>query len=357
MHYFPFSGGQDYYVNQLVKLSSSLGLEQIVVQPKKSNVDYPSFVLTLPRIPGLKFFMNGIDWLWFNIMVSLKKRLLIKQDIIVSHYPFHLQPISNLKNKIVVISHGVDWPDNPSTWFDRKKLELAKKSFLLSKKNVVIVANDTEFLRKIGIKIKPASNYYNEIKKNIWFIPNSVDISKFKMKKLVKREKIILVPRNIRKSRGIDLAIKSFLILSKIKEFSEYKLIIAGGPLSGDYYEKCLELSKKSKKILFIGNISQKKLKKLYMSAMLTLIPTRQYEGTSLSALESMACKTPVVSTSIGGLKDLPTYKSGKSPSSMAESIKSVIERRSYYSKKQHAIVLKIFNEKIWQKTWSKIIK
>jgi glycosyltransferase involved in cell wall biosynthesis len=42
----------------------------------------------------------------------------------------------------------------------------------------------------------------------------------------------------------------------------------------------------------------------------LSLIPSQDLEGTSLSALEAMASGVVCISTTVGGLRDLPTYKS-----------------------------------------------
>ena len=354
MHYFPPTGGQDTYVQQLLDLLNEKEVEATVLQPAKTSLKAPQHVHYLPRIPFLGKLFVGANWFYFNGMLALKKKFLSKQDLLIVHYPFHLTPVKKHK-KNIVISHGVDWPDEAKNIFDRAKKKSAKEAISLTKKNVIVVANDTEFLRKMGFSIQPATNYYQEVVKNVWFIPNTVDLKEFKRDRR-KRKKYILVPRNIRKSRGIDLAIRAFLILNSKKEYQDYQLLIAGGPLKGSFYQKCLNLATNNKNIKFLGNLSQKELKKIYAQSMLTLIPTRAYEGTSLSALESMAVGTPVVSSKIGGLKDLPTHHCSLNPNKMAKALMEVIKKQNEYSEKQYCVVSKKFNKTKWNQTWKKVL-
>lgn len=355
MHYYPMTGGQDVYVQQLIDLFKQQSIVYSVLQPAKTKLVAPKYIHYLPRIPLLGKLITGFDWLWFNRVLKFKKQFLKIQDILISHYPFHL-PSLIFHQKIIIISHGVDWPKHPGFWFDKIKFKLAKKSIELTKKNVIVVANDTNFLREMGYKIKPSTNFYKEVAKNIWFIPNAIDFKKFK-RSFQKREKIILVPRNIRRSRGIDLAIKSFFELVKNPFFTDFKLVIVGGPLRGKFYKECLKLSKNDKRISFLGNLDQKEIKKLYSIASVTLIPTRNYEGTSLSALESIASGTPVVSTKIGGLQDLPTHKTSLKIDEMSNALERVVNKQKFYADKQYLQASKTFNQDRWKKAWLKVIK
>ena len=354
MHYFPRSGGQDTYVQQLIDLFEKKELSHSVVQPVKSKVEYPKFVKTLLRVPLIKQLKSGSNWFWFNFALIFEKGFLKNHKILISHYAFHLKSLQFHK-KVIVISHGVDWPDNPKNIFDKTKYLSARRAVSLNGKNIIIVANDSNFLRKMGYKIKPAQNFYEEIDENVWFVPNAVDLNYFKRSKKP-REKIILVPRNIRKSRGVDIAIESFIKFSKKKKYNDFKLLIAGGPLKGDFYKKCFKLSKKNKNIKFLGNIDYKKMNDLYRKSMVTLIPTRNYEGTSLSALESIACGTPVISTKAGGLADLPTFKTTTRSSRMAKDLEIIINKSNDFAEKQYLTVKNIFNIKKWNQAWIKII-
>ena len=221
----------------------------------------------------------------------------------------------------------------------------------------MIVANDTHFLRALGLDIQPGKSEFQQVERNVWYIPNCIDINQFKPSD-VERKKVILVPRNIRKVRGIHLAIQAFHLFSI--EQSEYQMWIAVIPLKGEYYDYCKKLIEELKltnKVIFLGNIPWKSLVDYYNQSKLTLIPTIELEGTSLSALESMACKTPVVSTDVAGLKDLPTLKADVDPHSLSSKMLEVLENWDSYSNKQYEAVTTRFNLSLWKDAWLNVIQ
>ncbi len=356
MHYFPVYGGQETYIHSLNQFLTTEGIDVSIIQPSRPrNLDKPNYVHYLPRLHFVGRFGRlfvGIDWLWFNLMLNFGKSFLRKQDVLISHYPIHYPSIKWHKN-VIVVSHGVDWPDPPRILLDKCK----KKAALEARDNrVKIIANDTCFIRALGIEVEAGTRFFEEISKNIWFVPNCVDISKF-LCRTQQRKDVILVPRNIRKSRGIHLAIEAFnLFHNKNKSFL---LKIAGGPLSGEYYHYCLGLIKRyslENAIHFTGHLPEDKLIQLYNEVKITLIPTIDFEGTSISALESMACNAPVVSTRTGGLQDLPTWKVGTSPEEISDGLDYVLSSWAKESERQHKLTAKIFNMSNWKDAWLRII-
>jgi glycosyltransferase involved in cell wall biosynthesis len=356
MHFFPSYGGQETYIALLNTLLIKSGIETNVVQPYRINniikLHKPKNVHFLPGIGFLAPFFTGIDWFWFNYMLLFKKSFLKSQDVVISHYAFHYPAISWHRN-VIVVSHGLDWNDETKSSFDKYKKYAAE---LIKMKGSKIVANDTCFLRKLGINAKEGARFFEEITDNVWFIPNCIDPDKFYHSNK-ERDNIILVPRNIRKSRGIHLAIESFHIFSK--KHSNFEMIIAGGPLRGKYYQYCLGLVKQyalQDKIHFIGNIPNENLIEIYNKSKITLIPTVAFEGTSISALESMACKTPVVSTMVGGLQDLPTWKVEMTPNKISDGLEYVLNKWDEEAERQYHITTSIFTLENWKKAWLKVI-
>jgi glycosyltransferase involved in cell wall biosynthesis len=221
-----------------------------------------------------------------------------------------------------------------------------------------IVANDTDFLRRIGIPANEGEGFFKEIAPRKWFIPNCIDDSYFCPDPSIEKEKTIIVPRNIRPDRGIDLAIRAFSIFSK--QFPDYQLKIIGGPLKGRYFNFCERLVAElgmQRKVIFAGSCDWKSMRDHYRKATLTMVPTLEKEGTSLSALESMACGTPVVGTNVAGLKDLPIVKAEPNPENLAENFIETLLHIDQVRIRQLTAVKTTFNLANWEKAWLRVVK
>ena len=109
--------------------------------------------------------------------------------------------------------------------------------------------------------------------------------------------------------------------------------------------------------VCFLGSVSSENVKEYYQKAMITVIPTIDQEGTSLSALESMSCGTPVVSTANGGLVDLPTLKSKTDAIDFANKIVELFGQYEQIKHQQQKETRDIFNMKNWTVAWSKVIE
>ena len=108
--------------------------------------------------------------------------------------------------------------------------------------------------------------------------------------------------------------------------------------------------------VVFLNPVANQIMPSYYSSAQLTVIPTIRREGTSLSALESMACKTATVSTDIGGLLDLPTMKAKTDPIDLAQKMELALQQRKKIASQQHQDVLNVFNLENWGKAWLNVI-
>ena len=211
MHFHPVLGGQETYIQSLNQLLDEEDIHISVVQPSRPRaLKKPDFVQYVPRLRHLPRYFKGIDWFWFNAMLLFKKNFLKSQDVIISHYPFHYPALKHNPN-VIVVSHGVDWCEPPRLLFDKFKKYAARQ---VLEAGVKVVANDTNFLRALGVQAPAGSGFFEKVATNIWFVPNCIDTAKYFCRDAV-RERIIFVPRNITKSRGIHLALKLLATLLK----------------------------------------------------------------------------------------------------------------------------------------------
>jgi glycosyltransferase involved in cell wall biosynthesis len=108
--------------------------------------------------------------------------------------------------------------------------------------------------------------------------------------------------------------------------------------------------------VSFHTEVPNADMPKYYSSAYMTLIPTRGVEGTSLSALESMACGTPTVCTNVGGLPDLPAVLVSPAPQSIADGILATAADHDLIAARQQQKVHKVYNSENWGNAWLDII-
>ena len=357
-NYLPILGGQEIYIKNLIDILSDNSIYSHVFQPDKPSVDKSAKGITrVFYIPFVGKYIKEWNWYIFNLFLFFHTKKLKNFNVIISHYAFHSIPVWNLRERSIILSHGIEWNVDRKNLNDRIHEYIAKKTF----DKFTIVANDTYYFRYLGLNIPPASGFFTEVSPGKWFIPNCVDPGVFKktngLPELLSK-KTILVPRQITEDRGISLAIEAFNIF--IKSRPDFNLLIVGGPLRGNYYSYCRNLIAKfglDEKVTFTGPIANKDMPDIYSSCLLTLIPTLRREGTSLSAIESMACGTPALSTNVAGLQDLPTIKADPVPSDISEKMIYCLENHERISLQQLKIVKSTFTVENWKSAWRMAIQ
>jgi glycosyltransferase involved in cell wall biosynthesis len=224
-----------------------------------------------------------------------------------------------------------------------------------------VVANDSEFLREMGVEVEPGTRLFEEVAPRRFLIPNVVDTDRFSPGPglpALAGATVILVPRNIVFGRGIHLAVEAFAPVAR--ERHDALLIVAGEWFERGYRDEVTARIAQhglAGRVLFTGRLPHAALVDLYRSAALTLIPSICYEGTSLAALESMSCGTPVVATRVGGLKDLPAVLASAEPEPLSKALFGALEARDEQAALQRSRVLDVFSRARWRETWLRALR
>lgn len=352
--YKPIIGGQEAYISDLYEVLKKTGHDQRVYQPR-NNADDPEIVMLT------KFFDFLPGMIAFDLSLLPKRWVLKKEDILIVNYP-EIFPAVAWHKKAIVISHGATWTREGARSNDAR-LRLAKFAW---NKAPVFVSNDTFVLREMGVEIAPRSRLFTEIEPRHWFLPNCVDSAMLARSSLPApwddSEPVILIPRNLTRNRGVDLAISAFKLIRQ--ELKEGKMVIVGDTITGvteshaykaDVIKQAADMELDNH-ISFAGRVDRARMPGYYKAASLTMIPTRSSEGTSLAALESMACGTPVVATAVEGLLDLPVKHAEPVPAALAEAALKVLADRKAFSTRQQAAVSVVYDIQNWRKCWLNII-
>ncbi|RBM33172.1 glycosyltransferase family 4 protein [Vibrio tarriae] len=118
-----------------------------------------------------------------------------------------------------------------------------------------------------------------------------------------------VVARHLHKKNGVEYAIKAFSLFNKSNHFDRSKLLILG---DGGEKQKLQMLAKEldiENDVIFKGAVPRKDCLKYIKNAKSSIVPSipvgMYIEATSLTMLESLALKTPLIASNIGGIKEV----------------------------------------------------
>ena len=356
-HYRPIIGGQEVYISNLIDVCARHGHESKVFQVYRG--ERAADAVCLPRLAYLARLIPGLDRKWLNIMISaLRPKELFSADRIISHYAFHAPPLESVRHKTIILSHGVEWRVKNQDSNDIACEANARKCL----DRYLHVVNDTHYLRHLGVNVPPAEGFFQEVSPGAWFIPNCVDTTHFVPGpglEEFRNKKMILVPRQMVEIRGIHIAVEAFSMIAA--EYPDYEMCLLGKRHKGaaSYIQRLDRMIREfdlEERIYFRDPVPNKEMPKWFNSAQVSLVPTLEREGTSLSALEGMSCGTPTVSTNVAGLADLPTLHCEPNPESMADALRRAIANRDEIGQQQRASVHATFNLDEWSKAWLSVL-
>lgn len=361
--FLPLQGGEEAYILNLSRCLKRNGLSTLVIQRgfRKAYKPGESEVRTVPVSFLAPDDVNGpvIDRQLVYGLVSIPAlfRTANKGDVLIVYYPQLFFPgvmlLKALKGvKVICVNLGITW-DKPNMSLKEKLLYayiqfLEKLSLRIADQTV---ATDSRYLRE-------AEKWNLRPRKRIITIFNFVDTEFYTPGGTGK--KTILCPRNLRHARGIDLAIRAMQKVNR--SHGDAKLIILGeGPLKGEMQQLIGRLKVNAE---IRSPVKGEELRRYYRQSAAVLVPSRYSEGTSLAALEAMACGKPVIVSNVGGLPDLvKNLETGLVVEPDAEEIGNAIikvlddkplARRLGRSARQAAVSR--FSSKTWCQSWMEAI-
>jgi glycosyltransferase involved in cell wall biosynthesis len=350
--YKPIRGGADVYAEDLRRVLEAAGHEVRVLQKPPAPADDPH-VLAYPSPFGALNAFWGLPLSLPFMMCALRR-----QDALICHYPNYALP-ALWHPRVIGLSHGVTWDDRPSALQSRVKRSWARWAFRRCAK---FVANDTFFLREVGVDVAPGAPAFSEVQPGRWFMPNAVDTDFFRPgppgDEAARYRPFLLAPRNIYWNRGVHLAVEALARLGP--ERQDLRLVVVGDEGQPEAVAAAREAVTRhhlEDRVVFAGPRPRADLLGWYRAAEVTVIPSLCGEGTSLSALESMACGTPVVGTDIGGMPDLPCVHARPEAEDFAAALERTLAGRAAEAARQMEAVHRDFNFGRWADTWRHVVE
>lgn len=342
--FYPIIGGTENVVKNLSKALVKKGMHVDILTFNKDkrgkclwrNVNQRIYKITVTKLPCCKPFGRKLNKfnpfsIIFNVHYITNPRflkLLMGYDILHFHddvdLTFPMFAYFNRKPKILHC-HTIA---NTREYY----IKIPTRRYLL--KNVAHIyisysKSDLKSLIKLGIP-----EYRTR------YLPNGVDIEKFRPSGKDKLNDVILFVGRLVKWKGLHILLKSLLYLKK-----QVKLVIIGPNYNDEYFKKVLAMKEKASKmhkIVYLGVISEQSLIKWYQKASMLISPLLP---PALSfptvTLEALSCETPVIASKLSELnaKNMPAYvqdhKNGilvkpNNPVALANAIQYLLENPKF---------------------------
>ncbi len=172
---------------------------------------------------------------------------------------------------------------------------------------VTFSINKSDIVTCVSKSLMEDTREFFEIKRDIKVIPNFIDIENYENKHNMCEknfisqgdEKIIVHVSNFRPLKRIVDVLKIF---EKVNSQISSKLIMVGDGPDKKKAKDYLRKNNLKNRVIFLGKTNE--VDEILCSSDLFLLPSEK-ESFGLAALEAMALKVPVISTNIGGLKEL----------------------------------------------------
>jgi glycosyltransferase involved in cell wall biosynthesis len=321
--------------------------------------------------------LNKLEKLIFPLVLSSKFKKYIDKDAIkIFNYPNYAAFVGK-QDKSIGIFHGVEWDTSlfkyvyrEAKYRNRNVLGVFPAILKYVYFRLIVPTLVKKGIDQIDSLVSVDNNIFNYIKSEkytnkISVIYNCVDLDQFtdEIKVNNNSKTTILVPRNLNVARGVFLL--PDVVTNLLNSTDDFIIKVVGtGPLK-NYMESEVEKKGIQDNIELLGHISDRdEMVQLYQSSDIILIPTVFSEGTSLSALEALACNKPVIMTNIGGLKEIGIDGESKvttnaTPEEIAEKILAIMKDKDFAKKLQlnsRKCVEENHNYKDWSKKWLEII-
>lgn len=342
--WFPINqGGLNRYVYELacsLTTTRDARVELCGVGLPEMPVDFPIKLtnLTNPDRPILQRLLSTR----YNF---LKRENMTQPDAINLHFALYSLPILSSLPDDVPVTFTFHGP-----WALESKIEKSSQLSIFIKRWIEqkVYHRCDRFIVLSQAFGQILHQHYQVSWEKIHIIPGGVDIQHFQynLSRSQAREKlnwpqnrvILFTPRRLVHRMGLDNLLTA---LKQIKtKTPDVWLGVAGkGPLQNVLEKQATALGLNNH-VQFLGFLPEDQLPIAYQAADLTVIPSQSLEGFGLVVLESLACGTPVMCTSVGGMPEILANLSPQliTDSTEAESIALRLEafkERNLYSLSQ----------------------
>jgi glycosyltransferase involved in cell wall biosynthesis len=320
----PIRGGVGSHIDTIAENISKLGYETSVINVLGDNkrkfkvFSYRLIKFLNPILKNDLFFMLSFIAARLILRFKVSKEMVSNSDYIVHAHDINafnaLYKLCKSRNiKLVLTIHGFLHDGcisvrqvKSGSFLGRYLYNQELKAFKNAENIITISSYHTDVLRSITEE------------KKLHLIPNFIDVKLFypyssEEKKDLRRKYgygvddfILIYTGRLEKSKGLEYVLDSMI---NIKKDFKLKLILVGNGGERDNLRALVEKNQIQDQVEFMGEVPREKLVEIYNISntfvMASVNNEGNLEGTSIALIEAMACGLPVITTDIGGLKDI----------------------------------------------------
>lgn len=277
------------HTKKWVDYFSSLDNEIYLISMRGTQYKYKDNVKLIVVKPP-----EGSKLMYFSNLSKIKKLVNeINPDILHSHYAtsYGLFGRYTRKHPFIISVWGSDVYLFPSN-----KPKAMLLSYIL--RGADLVCSTSHDMAEV------TSRYY---KNDIRVTPFGVDTERFKSTRAPFSEAIVTIGavKGLEEVYGIDYLIEGFAKLVKEKDYAKYvRLMIVGDGTKRDELEKLSKDMGVSELVTFTGRVDNKDVPEYINKCDIICVPSLS-ESFGVTAVEACSCERCVISTNVGGLKEV----------------------------------------------------
>ena len=251
----------------------------------------------------IQIFPGSQDAIGRNITFSIKlacviERLVNKHNLRLVHFqggPGGLFLLKKLSVPLVYTVHHTYYQQfryiHSQRW---KKILYLWERFSYRRSNYLMC--DSASTRRIVLR------YYGINRQLCETVPLGVDQERFFPLNLKKNPNSLFFLGRLEKRKGVDFLIKSIPIVKG--RLDDVQLFIAGDGVLRSYLENYIKKNHLENNVHLLGTVDDTAVNEWYNKVSLVIIPS-VFEGFGLTAIEAMACGTPLIATDVDALRDV----------------------------------------------------
>lgn len=296
--------GTENYSYQILKNLSKIDTENIY----KVYVR-PGTKINLSQWPdNFRFIFINLSRLWTQVGLALHT---FTDNLDLLFVPAHTMPLirkPGLKTIMTVHDLGAEYLPSMHQLKQRLYLSFITNFQLRTATKIIAVSKSTknDLMNKAYIPPEKIEVIYEGVDQYYFKPVNKAILDNTLNKFDLKPKRYFLFVGTIQPRKNIGLLIKSYAKLIKKLNFKGPDLVLAGskGWLSDRLYKLPDQLKLGSKKVKFIGWVSDSDLPSLYSGALAFVYPSL-YEGFGLPILEAMSCGCPVLASNSASIPEI----------------------------------------------------